>query len=108
VVWLVTEGMSNPGIADRLFISRATVKTHLAHIFTKLDVINRSQLTALPPGQPPKTSPAAAEPRTQPAGRAPRGGGCRRTRAAWGTEQQARRGSRGHRACRHMGGYRMT
>jgi len=47
VVWLVTEGMSNPGIADRLFISRATVKTHLAHIFTKLDVINRSQLTAL-------------------------------------------------------------
>jgi DNA-binding CsgD family transcriptional regulator len=47
VVWLVTEGMSNPGIADRLFISRATVKTHLAHIFTRLDVINRSQLTAL-------------------------------------------------------------
>ena len=47
VVWLVTEGMSNPGIADRLFISRATVKTHLAHIFTKLDVINRCQLTAL-------------------------------------------------------------
>jgi DNA-binding CsgD family transcriptional regulator len=39
--------MSNPGIADRLFISRATVKTHLAHIFTRLDVINRSQLTAL-------------------------------------------------------------
>ena len=44
---LVAEGLSNPDIASRLFISRATVKTHLAHIFTKLDVINRAQLVAL-------------------------------------------------------------
>ena len=44
---LVTEGLSNPDIASRLFISRATVKTHLAHIFTKLDVSNRTQLAAL-------------------------------------------------------------
>ena len=47
VVRLVTEGLSNPDIANRLFISRATVKTHLAHVFTKLDVINRAQLVAL-------------------------------------------------------------
>jgi predicted ATPase/DNA-binding CsgD family transcriptional regulator len=47
VVRLVAEGLTNPGIADRLFISRATVKTHLAHVFTKLDVINRAQLVAL-------------------------------------------------------------
>jgi len=47
VVRLVAEGLSNPGIADRLSISRATVKTHLAHVFTKLDVINRAQLVAL-------------------------------------------------------------
>jgi len=47
VARLVTEGLSNPDIADRLFISRATVKTHLAHIFTKLDIINRAQLVAL-------------------------------------------------------------
>jgi ATP/maltotriose-dependent transcriptional regulator MalT len=40
-------GMKVPDIADRLFISRATVKTHLSHIFTKLDVINRAQLVAL-------------------------------------------------------------
>jgi DNA-binding CsgD family transcriptional regulator len=46
VVRLVAEGLSNPGIADRLSISRATVKTHLAHVFTKLDVINRAQLVA--------------------------------------------------------------
>jgi DNA-binding CsgD family transcriptional regulator len=47
VVRLVTEGLSNPDIADRLFISRATVKTHLAHVFIKLEVINRAQLVAL-------------------------------------------------------------
>jgi DNA-binding CsgD family transcriptional regulator len=47
VVPLVAEGLSNPGIAGRLLISRATVKTHLAHAFTKLDVINRAQLVAL-------------------------------------------------------------
>ena len=47
MVRLVAEGLSNPGIADRLSISRATVKVHLAHVFTKLDVINRAQLVAL-------------------------------------------------------------
>ena len=47
VAQLVAEGLSNPGIADRLFISRATVKTHLTHVFTKLDITNRAQLTAL-------------------------------------------------------------
>jgi ATP/maltotriose-dependent transcriptional regulator MalT len=40
-------GMKVPDIAGRLFISRATVKTHLSQIFTKLDVINRAQLVAL-------------------------------------------------------------
>ena len=47
MVRLVAEGLPNPDIAGRLFISRATVKTHLAHVFTKLDVINRAQLVAL-------------------------------------------------------------
>jgi DNA-binding CsgD family transcriptional regulator len=47
VVRLVAEGLSNPDIGDRLLISRATVKTHLTHVFTKLDVINRAQLVAL-------------------------------------------------------------
>jgi len=47
VAQLVAEGLSNPGIANRLFISRATVKTHLTHVFTKLDITNRAQLTAL-------------------------------------------------------------
>lgn len=47
VVQLVAEGLSNPDIASRLFISRATVKTHLTHVFTKLGITNRAQLVAL-------------------------------------------------------------
>jgi DNA-binding CsgD family transcriptional regulator len=46
VVELVAEGLTNPQIAERLFISRATVKTHLIHIFNKLGVNTRSQLAA--------------------------------------------------------------
>ena len=47
VVRLVVEGLSNPGIGARLFISRATVKTHLSHIYTKLSVTNRTELAML-------------------------------------------------------------
>ena len=46
VVELVTQGLTNPQIGERMFISRATVKVHLAHIFQKLDVTSRSELTA--------------------------------------------------------------
>lgn len=46
VVRLVAEGLTNPQIAERLFIARATVKAHLAHIFTKLSVTSRSELAA--------------------------------------------------------------
>jgi DNA-binding NarL/FixJ family response regulator len=46
VVGLVAEGLSNPQIAERLFVSRATVKTHLSHVFTKLDIANRAELAA--------------------------------------------------------------
>jgi DNA-binding CsgD family transcriptional regulator/tetratricopeptide (TPR) repeat protein len=44
---LVGEGLSNPQIAERLFVSRRTVQTHVAHIFTKLDIGSRAQLAAL-------------------------------------------------------------
>ena len=44
VVRLVAQHLTNPEIAERLFVSRATVKTHLLHIFTKLNVTSRSQL----------------------------------------------------------------
>jgi DNA-binding CsgD family transcriptional regulator len=44
VVRLVAEGLSNPDIAARLFVSRATVKTHLIHVFSKLGVGSRAEL----------------------------------------------------------------
>jgi DNA-binding CsgD family transcriptional regulator/tetratricopeptide (TPR) repeat protein len=47
VAHLVAEGLSNPQIAERLFVSRRTVQTHVAHIFTKLDITSRAQLAAL-------------------------------------------------------------
>ena len=46
VVRLVGEHMTNPEIAARLFVSRATVKTHLIHIFSKLGIDSRSELAA--------------------------------------------------------------
>jgi DNA-binding NarL/FixJ family response regulator len=36
VVELLAQGLTNPQIAERLFISRATVKTHLIHVFSQL------------------------------------------------------------------------
>ena len=46
VAELVAEGLTNPQIGERMFISRATVKTHLAHIFRKLDLHSRAELIA--------------------------------------------------------------
>ena len=46
VVELVGDGLSNPEIAERLFMSRSTVKTHLNHVFTKLGVSSRAELAA--------------------------------------------------------------
>ena len=46
VAELVAEGLTNVQIGERMFVSKATVKTHLAHIFKKLDVHNRAELTA--------------------------------------------------------------
>ncbi len=46
IVELVSEGLSNPQIGERLFVSRRTVQTHLAHVFSKLDISSRAQLAA--------------------------------------------------------------
>ncbi len=46
VILLIAEGLSNQEIADRLFISLATVKTHINNIFNKLGVSNRMQAIA--------------------------------------------------------------
>ena len=46
IVGLVAEGLSNPQIGERMYISRRTVQTHLAHVFAKLDISSRAQLAA--------------------------------------------------------------
>ena len=46
VARLVGEHLTNPEIAARLFVSRATVKTHLVHIFSKLGIDSRLELAA--------------------------------------------------------------
>jgi predicted ATPase/DNA-binding CsgD family transcriptional regulator len=52
VTALVSEGLSNPQIAARLLMGRGTVKTHLAHIFGKLEVANRTELASLASARP--------------------------------------------------------
>lgn len=43
VLALVAQGRSNPAIAKALFLSEATVKTHLLHVFEKLEVSDRTR-----------------------------------------------------------------
>jgi non-specific serine/threonine protein kinase len=44
VARLVADGLSNPAIAAALFVSVATVKTHVSHILAKLGLDSRTQL----------------------------------------------------------------
>ena len=46
VLSLIAQGETNRGAAARLFISEATVKTHLLHIYAKLDVNDRAAAVA--------------------------------------------------------------
>jgi DNA-binding CsgD family transcriptional regulator len=45
VAALVSEGLTNPQVAKRLFLSRHTVDFHLRQTFRKLDVTSRVELT---------------------------------------------------------------
>jgi DNA-binding NarL/FixJ family response regulator len=47
VLALVGEGLSNEEIADRLFVSPATAKTHVSRAMVKLAARDRAQLVVL-------------------------------------------------------------
>jgi DNA-binding NarL/FixJ family response regulator len=55
---LANNGLSNPEIGARLFLSTRTVQYHLGKVFTKLDISSRAQLDRVLPGDP-----ATARPR---------------------------------------------
>jgi DNA-binding CsgD family transcriptional regulator len=44
VAAMAAEGLTNPQIAQALFVSTRTVEGHLTHVFRKLDVVARSEL----------------------------------------------------------------
>ena len=46
VAALLAEGLTNAEIADRLFISRRTVESHMAHILRKLGARSRTAVAA--------------------------------------------------------------
>ena len=43
VLELLAQGHSNQEIADKLFVSLNTIKTHISNLFSKLDVKRRTQ-----------------------------------------------------------------
>ena len=47
VLELLVEGLNNPEISSRLFISIGTTRTHVSNIFNKLGVSNRAEAIAL-------------------------------------------------------------
>jgi NarL family two-component system response regulator LiaR len=47
VLELMVEGLSNPQIAERLYVSRSTVKFHVSNVLSKLGVSSRTEAVAL-------------------------------------------------------------
>ncbi|WP_329199541.1 MULTISPECIES: response regulator transcription factor [unclassified Streptomyces] len=51
VLQLVADGLSNQQISKRLFLSQATVKSHLVHVYAKLGVDSRTAAVAAAAGR---------------------------------------------------------
>ncbi len=52
VLRLLSAGLSNPEIAQRLHVSRKTAAHHVSHILTKLNLRNRAEIVAHALGAP--------------------------------------------------------
>ncbi|WP_210583193.1 LuxR family transcriptional regulator [Streptomyces sp. GESEQ-35] len=57
VAWLARDGLSNPEIGTRLFISPRTVQYHLSKVFAKLGISSRNELDRVLPSAPDTDSP---------------------------------------------------
>jgi NarL family two-component system response regulator LiaR len=47
VLTLMAQGLNNTAIAERLIVSRSTVKAHVSHILAKLDAGSRTEAVAI-------------------------------------------------------------
>jgi len=47
VLALMAEGLNNPKIADRLVMSRSTVKFHVSNVLSKLGATSRTEAVSL-------------------------------------------------------------
>jgi DNA-binding NarL/FixJ family response regulator len=47
ILQLLADGMSNADVAQQLFISQETVKSHVRHILAKLEADTRTQAVAI-------------------------------------------------------------